>query len=253
MTDLTDMLWEVIKPFMPEHASGPDGRDRPRVDDRHVMNGIFSIMRTGAAWQDVPNRHPPGPAGYCRFHEVRHAPQAEDPGWATASSVPVTLDDRALECLATERPPRTRALRPGGPSIPRPRPAGCYSNVDATILLKWLLLSHNQRKVLVGKLLQLVGANVAETRGGARTRMTRSPLVCRNADTAAARARNLVQRRATQRNRHRLRRATVVRQRTEVRIGVVHRVIDNRETARRARVDVIAAIHKRGSSDGLAT
>ncbi len=67
--DLTDKQWEIIKPFIPEHASRADGRGRPWADDRQVLNGIFWIMRTGAAWQDLPNRYPSGSTCYRRFHE----------------------------------------------------------------------------------------------------------------------------------------------------------------------------------------
>ena len=67
--ELTDKQWEVIQPFIPEHPPRPDRRGRPRADDRQVMNGIFWIMRTGAAWQDLPNRYPSGSTCYRRFHE----------------------------------------------------------------------------------------------------------------------------------------------------------------------------------------
>jgi transposase len=33
------------------------------------MNGIFWIMRTGAPWQDLPQRYPSGSTCFRRFHE----------------------------------------------------------------------------------------------------------------------------------------------------------------------------------------
>ncbi len=37
------------------------------MDDRQALNGIFWIMRTGAAWQDLPNRYPSYSTCYRRF------------------------------------------------------------------------------------------------------------------------------------------------------------------------------------------
>ena len=56
--DLTDEQWEVVKPLIPVPPRRPDRRGRPRADDRQVLNGILWIMRTGAAWQDLPDRYP---------------------------------------------------------------------------------------------------------------------------------------------------------------------------------------------------
>ncbi len=67
--DLTDKQWEIIQPFIPVPRPRSDGKGRPRADDRQVLNGIFWIMRTGAAWQDLPNRYPSGSTCYRRFHE----------------------------------------------------------------------------------------------------------------------------------------------------------------------------------------
>ncbi len=66
--DLTDEQWQIIQPYLPVTVKPPHSRGRPRVDDRQVMNGIFWIMRTGAAWQDLPNRYPSGSTCYRRFH-----------------------------------------------------------------------------------------------------------------------------------------------------------------------------------------
>src|SRR5205085_3177573 len=58
--DLTDAQWRLIQPLIPERPRRADGKGRPRRNPREVMNGIFWIMRTGAAWQDMPSRYPPG-------------------------------------------------------------------------------------------------------------------------------------------------------------------------------------------------
>lgn len=56
--DLTDEQWEVIKPLIPQPPKRPDGRGRPRRDNREVLNGILWIMRTGAQWKDMPRAIP---------------------------------------------------------------------------------------------------------------------------------------------------------------------------------------------------
>jgi len=65
--DLTDEQWEVVKPFIPVIPKRADGKGRPRADDRAVLNGILWIMRTGAAWQDLPDRYPSPATCHRRF------------------------------------------------------------------------------------------------------------------------------------------------------------------------------------------
>ena len=56
--DLTDEQWRLIEPLIPTPPHRADGRGRPRCNPRHVMNGILWVMRTGAAWADIPSRYP---------------------------------------------------------------------------------------------------------------------------------------------------------------------------------------------------
>jgi transposase len=65
--ELTDEQWEVVKPFIPVIPKRTDGKGRPRADDRSVLNGILWIMRTGAAWQDLPDRYPSPATCHRRF------------------------------------------------------------------------------------------------------------------------------------------------------------------------------------------
>ena len=48
-------------------------RGVPQVDDRHVLNGIFRVLRSGAPWRDLPERY--GPRTTCdnRFARWRNA------------------------------------------------------------------------------------------------------------------------------------------------------------------------------------
>jgi len=56
--DLTDEQWRLIEPLIPVPSRRADGRGRPRCNPREVMNGILWVMRTGAAWADIPSRYP---------------------------------------------------------------------------------------------------------------------------------------------------------------------------------------------------
>ena len=67
--DLTDEQWAVVEPLLPKPAKRADGKGRPRVDNRAILNGILWIMRTGAPWHDMPNRYPPYQTCHRRFQE----------------------------------------------------------------------------------------------------------------------------------------------------------------------------------------
>ncbi len=66
--DLTDFEWRVIEPRLPNKPRGV-----PRVDDRHVLNGIFWVLRSGALWHDLPERYGPRTTCYNRFVPWRKA------------------------------------------------------------------------------------------------------------------------------------------------------------------------------------
>ena len=51
--ELTDEQWELVSPLMPPRQA-KTGR-RPK-DPRLMLNGIFWILGTGAAWRDLPER-----------------------------------------------------------------------------------------------------------------------------------------------------------------------------------------------------
>ena len=67
--DLKDEQWKLIKPLLPKPSVRADGRGRPRVEDREILNGILWIMRTGASWRDLPDRYPPYQTCHRRFQE----------------------------------------------------------------------------------------------------------------------------------------------------------------------------------------
>ena len=67
--DLTDEQWTMIEPLLPKPVKRADGKGRPRVDNRTILNGILWVMRTGAPWHDMPNRYPPYQTCHRRFQE----------------------------------------------------------------------------------------------------------------------------------------------------------------------------------------
>ena len=67
--DLTDKQWEILQPLIPEPPQRKDGRGRPRRDNREILNAVLWILRTGAAWNDLPRRYPPYQTCHRRFKE----------------------------------------------------------------------------------------------------------------------------------------------------------------------------------------
>ena len=46
-------LWKRLQPLLPKHVPSSKG-GRPRVDDERALNGIVFVLRTGIAWEDLP-------------------------------------------------------------------------------------------------------------------------------------------------------------------------------------------------------
>ena len=52
--ELSDTQWEQIKDLIPKAMTG-----RPPKDDRMMLNAMFWLARSGAAWADIPERYGP--------------------------------------------------------------------------------------------------------------------------------------------------------------------------------------------------
>ena len=50
---VSDELWEVIEPLLPEEPPKPKG-GRPRFDDRAALTGILFVLRSGIPWEMLP-------------------------------------------------------------------------------------------------------------------------------------------------------------------------------------------------------
>lgn len=56
---LTEEQWAFIEPMLPKERVRKDKRGRPWKDPRDVLEGILWTLKTGARWQDLPERYPP--------------------------------------------------------------------------------------------------------------------------------------------------------------------------------------------------
>ena len=57
--DITDAQWAIIEKVLPESKSGEGKKGRPPQDKRQVLNGVIWICRTGAQWDEMPDKYPP--------------------------------------------------------------------------------------------------------------------------------------------------------------------------------------------------
>ncbi|MDX1436506.1 MAG: IS5 family transposase [Anaerolineales bacterium] len=97
--DLTDEQWTVVEPLLPKPARRADGRGRPRIDDRPILNGILWIMRTGAQWKDLPERYPSYQTCHRRYQEWVRAGVFEDILQALAQDLKERGDLDLTECF----------------------------------------------------------------------------------------------------------------------------------------------------------
>jgi transposase len=49
-----DQLWELIQPLLPARKRRFHHPGRKRLDDRRTLAGILFVLRTGIAWQRLP-------------------------------------------------------------------------------------------------------------------------------------------------------------------------------------------------------
>jgi len=57
--ELTNEQWARLEPLIPVVARRADGKGRPTLSPRPVLNGILWVLQTGARWKDLPSRFPP--------------------------------------------------------------------------------------------------------------------------------------------------------------------------------------------------
>src|SRR5215212_5541018 len=71
---VTDELWKVVEPLLPEEPPKPKG-GRPRVPDRAALAGIIFVLKSGIPWEDLPQEMGCGSGMTCwrRLQEWQHA------------------------------------------------------------------------------------------------------------------------------------------------------------------------------------
>ncbi len=62
--ELSDAQWARIEPLLPGKASDPG---RTGSDNRLFVNGVLGVLRSGAHWQDLPDRYRKGKTAHNRF------------------------------------------------------------------------------------------------------------------------------------------------------------------------------------------
>src|SRR5579871_5662315 len=66
--ELTDEQWDVVAPLIPEKRRA-DGKGRPRVAARAVLDAILWVLWTGAPWRALPGEYPPYQTCHRRLQE----------------------------------------------------------------------------------------------------------------------------------------------------------------------------------------
>ena len=61
---VSDELWEVIEPLLPEEPPKPKG-GRPRVSDRAALAGIIFVLKSGIPWEMLPQEMGCGSGSTC--------------------------------------------------------------------------------------------------------------------------------------------------------------------------------------------
>lgn len=67
--ELTNEQWKVVESLIPEQERNGNNVGRPFRNPRDVLNGILWILRTGAQWQDMPDKYPPYQTCHRRFQK----------------------------------------------------------------------------------------------------------------------------------------------------------------------------------------
>jgi transposase len=94
--ELTDAEWTANQPMLPNKPRGV-----PRVNDPRVLNGIFSVLRSGAPWRDLPNNFGPYTTCYNRFVRSRRAGVWAKIMNAMAGAHDTAIDTSISACIST--------------------------------------------------------------------------------------------------------------------------------------------------------
>lgn len=87
--ELSDEQWDQIKDLFPEKVGG---KGRPPKPSRQILNGVFWVLFSGAAWRDVPDRYGRCKTVYDRFNKWRKDGTFD----RVLSSLQMKLDEKGL-------------------------------------------------------------------------------------------------------------------------------------------------------------
>jgi transposase len=93
-TDLSDKAWALLEPLVPAVKSG--GRPA-RWERREIANAIFSVVRSGCTWRQLPHDFPPWQTGFYSFRSWRRE--------GTLEALPARLRERLRRTLGRATPP----------------------------------------------------------------------------------------------------------------------------------------------------
>jgi transposase len=119
---VSDELWEIIEPLLPEEPPKLKG-GRPRVNDRAALTGIIFVLKSGIPWEMLPQEMDCGSGVTCwrrleewqeagvweRLHRVllNRLGEADQIEWERAS-----LDSASVPAKkGAEKPARIRRIR----------------------------------------------------------------------------------------------------------------------------------------------
>jgi transposase len=67
---VTDELWEIVEPLLPEEPPKPKG-GRPRLDDRAALTGIVFVLKSGIPWEMLPQEMGCGSGVTCCWRRLK--------------------------------------------------------------------------------------------------------------------------------------------------------------------------------------
>src|SRR5512135_343681 len=70
--EVSEDLWERVKPLIPEPPSHAKG-GRPRIEDRKAFEAIVYMLRTGIQWNALPRELAASSTAHDRFQEWERA------------------------------------------------------------------------------------------------------------------------------------------------------------------------------------
>jgi transposase len=110
-TDLSDGEWQVLEPLLPKQQTG-----RPRkYSQRHMLNALLYLLRTGCAWRMLPHDLPPWQAVYAYFRKLEQ------------EGIWIRVNDRlcALERVRKGRAAEPSTLAADSQSVKTTEKGGC--------------------------------------------------------------------------------------------------------------------------------